>query len=333
MPLNQDIGHSICLIPRRLLVIAVSTSLIATTLLMWWAGLTIELNLASLAFGVVGVTLLALCVGFRASAQPWKRFVAIGAEDVLTFTSISLMGAVASYAVAAGTQGWVDGAMAAFDHAIGFDWLDWYELVAASRLLQISGIAVYASIFITPAILICAFTASGQRAEVREFLLSFWLAAFISLFLFHFMPTLGPLAYLWHGPISYMPTSGLYQAELIPLLRDHRIGSVDLGALRGLVGPPSFHAASAILYIIAAWRLQRFRIAVTALNFAMLLSIPVEGTHYAIDVISGALVAITAYLIVHRFVSADGPASRFYGTIGHAESPSTAGYSVVNLAP
>jgi hypothetical protein len=332
LSLNQDSGHSIGLIQRRSLVIAISISLIATTMLMWRAGLTIALNPASLAFGIVGVALLALCFGFRASTQPWKRFVAIGAEDVLIFTSISLMGAVASYAVAAGTQGWVDEAMAAFDHAIGFDWLDWYEQVAASRFLQISGMAVYASIFITPAILICTFTASGQRAEAREFLLSFWLAAAISLFLFHFLPTLGPLAYLWYGPIHYMPTSGLYQAELIPLLRDHRIGSVDLGALRGLVGPPSFHAASAILYIIAAWRLRRFRIAVTVLNFAMLLSIPVEGTHYAIDVISGSLVAIAAYLIVHRFVRAAGPASAGYGSIGYAESPSTARVAVANLA-
>lgn len=300
---------------------------------MWRAGLTIALNLASLAFGVVGITLLALCFGLRASEQPWKKYVAIGAEDVLTFTSISLMGAVTSYAVAAGTQGWMDGPMAAFDQAIGFDWLDWYELVAASRFLQISGMAVYASIFITPAILICGFTVSGQRAEMRAFLMSFWLAAVISLFLFHFVPILGPLAYLWHGPIDYMPTSGLYQAELIPLLREHRFGSVDLGALRGLVGPPSFHAASAILYMLAAWRLPRFRMPLIALNVAMLFSIPVEGTHYAVDVISGALVAITAYLIVHRYVRAAGPASAGYGAVGYAESPSTARVAVANLAP
>jgi hypothetical protein len=321
-----------CPIQRHLLVIATSISLVVTTLLLWRAGLTIEPNLASLAFAIAGAVLLALCFGFRASAEPWKRSVAIGAEDVLTFTSISLMGAVASYGVAAGTHGWVDEAMAAFDHAIGFDWLDWYKLVAASRFLQMSGMAVYASIFITPAILICAFTASGQRTEAREFLLSFWLAASISLFLFHFMPTLGPLAYLWHGPIHYMPTSGLYQAELIPLLREGRVGSVDLGALRGLVGPPSFHAASAILYIIAAWRLRRFRIPITVLNVAMLFSIPVEGTHYAVDVISGALVAITAYLLVHRYVKAIGADSAFASPFHLAESSSTAGRSVANLA-
>lgn len=287
---------------RRTLLGCLVASLVALVLLLAQTRLTISPNAASLAFALAGIALLLLSLAWRGHAVRWKRLVASGAEDVLIFAAISLMGAIASYAVAADTQGWIDGPLARMDRTIGFDWNDWYRVVSASRFLQVAGTGVYASIFVTPAILICAFTAREQKSDARLFLMAFWLAAVISLFLFQYLPTLGPLAYLWHGPIGYMPTSGLYQADLIPLLRDRQLDSIDLGALRGLVGPPSFHAASAVLYVLAAWRIRRFRIALTALNVAMLLSIPVEGTHYAMDVISGALVALMSWGLARLYM-------------------------------
>ena len=72
----------------------------------------------------------------------------------------------------------------------------------------------------------------------------------------------------------------------------------DAGALRGLVCAPSFHTVSAVLYIAAAWSLPRLRWIVLPINFAMILSIPVEGNHYLADMLIGASVAISAIFIV-----------------------------------
>ncbi|CAN5339461.1 hypothetical protein BH10PSE13_BH10PSE13_09180 [soil metagenome] len=270
-------------------------------LMMAHHGLSIALNGASLAFAATGALLLLARHAFGANGRFPRPVLSVCAEDVLLFTTIALIGAVSSYAVAAYSAGWVDVAMLRFDAAIGYDWRTSYALTAVHPFLQVAGRAVYASIYVSPAILILSFARSGQRAEARLFLAAFWLAATLSLFFFLFMPTLGPLSYLWRGPVPYMPTSGLYQADLIPLLREHRLHVIDLGRLRGLVGPPSFHAASAMLYMIAAWRTRNLRVPLTVLNIAMLFSIPVEGTHYAIDVISGAAVAVFANAVVVIF--------------------------------
>ena len=305
---HGEYGAQIGLLPRRWLIIALLLSLVVVDALMDHAQLTILPNGACAIFLAAGIGLVAIQHHVRGSAARRHKALRACCEDVLLFAAVSLLGAVASYAIAADTHGWIDPQLAHMDMRIGFDWPAWYREVAAHRILQVAGTIAYASIFATPVLLLGVFAADRQRAEARHFIASFWLAAVISLALFHFLPTLGPLDYLWRGPIPYVPTSGLYQVDLIPLLREHGLHHVDLGALRGLVGPPSFHAASAMLYIAAAWRVRRFRLPITALNIAMLLSIPVEGTHYATDVLGGIAVALLSHALItqlarSRFVS------------------------------
>ena len=283
------------------LVMAVIGSLVGLGIILHRTHLEIAANRTALVYATVVAVLLAIRQAAKGDGRPRLSRIGDFAEDTLLFMIITLAGAVASYAVAALTVGWVDGAMARFDRAIGFDWNMLYALTAAHPVLQIGGRIAYASIFVSPILIIGSFALNAQRDESRRFLAAFWVAAMISLFLFRFMPTLGPLDYSWHGPIRYVPTSGLYQSELIPLLRMGHMSEIDLGALRGLVGPPSFHAASAVLYIIAGLRSRQVRIPVVAINVVMLFAIPVEGTHYAIDVLAGAAVAGLAYALVDAF--------------------------------
>ena len=215
-------------------------------------------------------------------------------------TLASLMGAVASYPVAALTHGYYDAQLQRIDVALGFDWLAWYRLVAASPLLQQAGIIAYRSIYLTPVVLLGWFAATGERALAYRFLATFWLAAVATLALYSLMPAVGPFSYLWHQPIAYMPESELWQPGLIPLLRTHGLQVVDLGSLRGIVSAPSFHAAAATLYIVTAWRIPRLRWPLLFVNAAMLLATPVEGTHYLIDIILGAVVSLAAIAVVDR---------------------------------
>jgi membrane-associated phospholipid phosphatase len=57
------------------------------------------------------------------------------------------------------------------------------------------------------------------------------------------------------------------------------------------VSAPSFHAAAGVLLLIFAARQPAIRMPLVAANVAMLLSTPVEGTHYLTDVVLGAVVA------------------------------------------
>lgn len=286
-------------IPAAWLVVALGLSGIAVASMMAWAGLLIATR--SLGFVTALALTVPLAVGrwcLRRAATLRQRQMRAFCEDALLFLAISLLGVVASYPAAAATTGFADSALARIDAALHFDWVAWYAVVAASPWLQHLGVAAYAAIYVSPMGLIGYFAIHQRRAESRRFLGTFWLAVVLTLALFPLFPAEGPLAYLWHGPIPYMPTSALYQEQLITALRAHRMTDIDLGALRGLVCAPSFHTASAVVFMAAAWPVPRLRWVIVPVNLAMLLATPVEGTHYLADMIIGALVALAAIAIV-----------------------------------
>jgi hypothetical protein len=194
-----------------------------------------------------------------------------------------------------------DATLQRIDELLGFDWLAWYRLVADHRALQWLGLAAYRTIYLTPAVLLGFYAWKGDKAAAHRFLMTFWLAAMLTLMLYPLMTAVGPLSFLWHGPLPYLPESEEWQAALIPALRAHQVHVVDLAQLRGLVSAPSFHTVAAVLYLRAAWPHRELRAPLFALNGAMLLSTPVEGTHYLIDMILGAVVAIVAILAMRAF--------------------------------
>lgn len=286
---------------RLALAAGLPVSFAATVVALRVAGLTIDPvargSLLVYVFAAVALVADALLrrAAWRAAGQVRRavRYYAV-------FVAMAMMGAVASYPVAALTHGFADADLQRIDVALGFDWVAWYRAVSASTTLQAAGTAAYRSIFLSPALLLGWYAATGMRAAAYRFLFAFWLTAVITLALFALMPAVGPFSYLWHAPIPYMPESELWQPDLIPQLRDHAVRVVDLGHLRGLVSAPSFHAAAAVLYMAAAWPIRRLRWPLVAMNAAMLLSTPVEGTHYLIDMLLGAGVAGVVLVVVRR---------------------------------
>ena len=81
-------------------------------------------------------------------------------------------------------------------------------------------------------------------------------------------------------------------------------------ALHGLITFPSYHAAMAVLLSwVYRGQVGMFTIA-CLLNAAMLLSVPVHGGHYLVDVISGCAVAAIAIFLVKWFDTRKAPRPR-----------------------
>lgn len=279
-------------IPGRWLVFAAIAGLILLVMMMEYERLSIPLLApATLLFALAFAALGTVRHVFRNPTSHRQRIARDMAEYYGIFTVITLTGALASYPVSAMTTGFADEGLQRADELMHFDWLAWYSLVAEHRSLQIIGTAFYQSIYASPAILLGWFAVTHKRAAARRFIASFWVAAVLALVMFRFMPAVGPFATLAHGPAPYMPDSGLWMDQLIPELRLHLFHVIDLGAIRGLVSAPSFHTASAVLFIAAAWPYRTLRWPILILNVGMLISTPVEGTHYLSDMILGAAVA------------------------------------------
>ena len=278
---------------------ALAAGLLVLGAMLYAAGLSIDpLAFGSLRFAAVFATLGLIRWACRNPRFAVTRVVGDTAEYFGLFTAISLVGAVASYPIAAFNHGFVDDLLVRSDRALRFDWLAWYQLVATHPLLQQASRVAYSMIYVSPAILLFYFAVLDRRREAYDFIASVAIAAAITLTAFRFMPAVGPFAQLWHGPIPYMPISELWQPSLIPQLRDHSFATIELDHLVGLVSAPSFHTAAGVLLIAAARRHVGIRVPLILANIAMLLATPVEGTHYVTDMILGALVAFVALAII-----------------------------------
>lgn len=278
---------------------AMVANLVLLLALMAATGLAIDWRATGAIPYYLSVT-LAVAVRFALvrSSRRALRALAHFAEYAIVFMMIGLLGAVGSYPVSAISRGFHDPALQHIDELLRFDWLAWYALVCAHPSLQIAGRIAYESIYYTPAAILAFYAWTGRRREAHTMLATFWVSAAVTLVTFYFMPAVGPFSYLWHRAIPYMPASELWQPELIPALRHHAMHAIDLGTLRGLVSAPSFHTAAAVLYIVIAWPYRGLRWPVLAVNVAMLLSTPVEGTHYLADMLAGAAVALTSLGII-----------------------------------
>lgn len=287
---------------HRHLIGAIGISLTLVAFLLHHTGLHLALATPG-GVAVIGALATLALIGWRLRGAVSRRG-RIGRDISRWFAAcvfISLSGAVASYPVAAMSHGFVDAALQRADEAMGFDWLAWYQVTAAFPALQIAGRVAYAFVYLMPAIILTRFAVLGHQQAALRFLLSVWLAAWLTLAVFVFVPAIGPFAYLWHGSIPYMPSSELWQPSVIPALREHRMTTIDPTALVGLVSFPSFHTAAATVLAIAAWPDRKLRAIILPLDAAMLLSIPVEGTHYLSDMISGAAIALAAVMLVRAF--------------------------------
>ena len=217
-------------LPAKWIAAGIILSFLVLALLMQWTGLSVDpWSPSNLPFVVVGVVAAALRYAALRHPSPSLVMVARIIGYYAALTAIVLIGAVATYPLAALSHGFSDAALQHADRLLGFDWLALYQLVAEHRGLQLLGTAAYRSIYLTPAIILAFFAWSGRSGEAYRFLATFWLAAVLTLALYPLMPAVGPLSYLWHGPLPYLPESEVWQQGLIPALRAGRDTVIDLG--------------------------------------------------------------------------------------------------------
>jgi hypothetical protein len=309
--LDAACGSPVGLIPLSWICAVLALTVIVVALFMEYAdlGISLSVDLKVLLFVYLAGATAALYYWHDAQVE-WQRAIHDVVETVSLFALICLLGSVATYPAAASSSGFADASLQRADVLMRLDWLAWYNVVAAHPLLQLLGRFAYESIYVSPAILLGYFAYAGRKAQARFFIGSFWLAAVITILIFTLLPAEGPLAFLSHGHFPYMPESALDQQQLIPLLRAHHLQSVNLGALRGLVSAPSFHAASAMLFIAAAWPVKALRWPLLLLNLAMLVATPVEGTHYFVDVPAGIAVALLAMMVMRGVAGRCAPSVR-----------------------
>jgi membrane-associated phospholipid phosphatase len=222
------------------------------------------------------------------------------AQIVLT----TMLATPLSYVAASFAFPMQDANLLAIDRMLGFDGRAYLSFVNDHPTLAMWLQAGYGMIawpvFAIPIIL----SAARRYARMQEFILAFALALSVTILISVFLPALGIFS-LGAGPETYPnipPVAYLDLARDVPLVRDGSLRHLELLGLSGLVAFPSFHTASAILYLWALWPVRWIRPVAIVANVVMLAATPVDGAHYLVDILGGAVVGVLA-IMAARYVS------------------------------
>jgi membrane-associated phospholipid phosphatase len=142
-------------------------------------------------------------------------------------------------------------------------------------------------------------TMSLRLLRLQQFTLSLSLALAITIAISALVPAIGTYYGLNVSPSSFPSVNTLYAAQLrdILALREGSLRHLELYKLAGIVSFPSFHAASAVLYMWALWPVRSIGGIAVALNMLMIAATPVIGAHYMIDIIGGVVLAAISILL------------------------------------
>lgn len=137
-------------------------------------------------------------------------------------------------------------------------------------------------------------TLTARYVRLQLFMLAMSLALAVTIAISALVPAIGTY-YGLQLPAAQLPgvNTAIYAGQLrdILALRDGSLHELQLFRLSGIVSFPSFHAASAVLYMWALWPVRRIGGIAAALNLLMIAATPVIGAHYIVDVAGGIALA------------------------------------------
>jgi len=239
-----------------------------------------------------------------------KLIFSLGAVSQLFFIVI-IMGPL-TYVTGVANWPLRDHALLAIDRAMGMD----PEVIA--RYVNdhdwLSGLLLrgYGLIKIMLLAVPIALTLTLRWVRLQVFVFAFAIALIITVAISTFVPAVGTYYGLDIAPSQFASLdSSLYTAQLrdILALREGSLRHLEMFKLTGIVSFPSFHAASAVLYMWAIWPVRFVGPLAAALNLLMIAATPVIGAHYMIDVFGGVALAAISILLGRYFVETATPAA------------------------
>jgi hypothetical protein len=275
--------------------------------LMLAGGLAVSNFTLGLAGVIVTVVFVSLYAGFaiynaRAVNRRDPQVVfALGATAQVVLTTMVMT--PMTYFAAATNFPMQDANLLAIDRAIGIDWLAYVRLVndhpALAGMLSYGYTMIAWPVFGIPVIL----AAARRYRRLQEFTLAFLLSLIATTIISALVPAIGVFDALGLDPASFAnldPGAYLLQLRDLPQVRDGSLRALNLLSLGGIVTFPSFHAASAALYLWALWPVRWCRPIAIVANGAMLAATPISGGHYFIDLAAGVAVAAAAIIAARQ---------------------------------
>jgi membrane-associated phospholipid phosphatase len=261
-----------------------------------------------LAPGITVVVLFAAQWLYQTRRPDLRLAGALGATAQMT--AFAAVGAPLSYLGAATDLPlydlWFDNA----DRALGFDWSGMLRWMDAQAALHPLFEAAYTSLMPQTLVVVLALGWAGRLTGLRQYVLTFIIATLATILLAALLPAEGVWGYYNLHPSDYPHIAPAAHGVHLPIFHGLRDGSYRLlvatGA-EGIITFPSLHSALAVLLAAALWPVPVLRWIAVALNAVMLVSIPVDGGHYFIDIFAGVAIACLSLYAARRLIAGPTP--------------------------
>ncbi len=222
--------------------------------------------------------------------------------QVIAFAAVAapLSYLAASCAQFANIDHWLEAA----DKALGFDWFAVLAWLKANPTAAYGLRLVYSTLMLQVLVVVLALALSGRVVELRAFMLSFMIMTLAVIALSTPWPAQGPwVVYHLVGKDGLVPPASAGAWPLMAGLRDGTVRTLMAAGADGVVTFPSLHTALAITVTAALWPIPVARWLMIPLNTLMMASIPIEGSHYLVDMLSGTAVALAAHVVARRLAA------------------------------
>jgi membrane-associated phospholipid phosphatase len=190
-----------------------------------------------------------------------------------------------------------DARLLAWDRALGFDFRSFLDFTNHHRELIPLLAQSYSSINLQLLVIVLLLPLTGCYRRVAETVCAVTLAILATTLIAALIPAIGVYGALGLQASDFpqlVPQAYYDTLRDVPLVREGRLHKLSLTQLSGVLTFPSFHAASAILFMWACWPLRWVRLVVIPWNIVMMVATPPGGGHYLVDVLAGVLVAIAS---------------------------------------
>lgn len=223
------------------------------------------------------------------------------AAQLIAFAAV---GAPLSYLAASLDLPLHDHWMHALDQAMGLDWLGWLGWMNAHGAIHPVFSLTYTSLLPQTAVIVLVLAFSGNLAWLRTYVLAFIITTVITIVVSAIAPAEGAWGYLRLDSAKALNIVPVVHGTYLPVFHGLRDGTFRLlmaAGADGIITFPSLHAALGLLFSAALWPVPRLRWIGLILNVVMVISVPVDGGHYFIDVLAGLAIA-GASLVVARYI-------------------------------
>jgi len=201
-----------------------------------------------------------------------------------------------------------DQLLLSWDRALGFEFRTYLGFINAHPLILLIFGPTYSSITWQLVAMTLILPLAGCYRRIGQAICAFMFALLATTIVSIFVPAIGVYGTLGLTAADhpFFEPQGYYDTlRDAPLLRAGALRALDIWKLGGVLTFPSFHAATAVLYIWAFWPLVWLRPAAIVWNVAMIAATPLGGGHYLVDILAGIMVtllAITAVQLLGSFL-------------------------------